>query len=79
MYQWLVNKIFKEQINKTMEVYVDDMLVEALQLADHTANIAKAFGLLQKCHIKLKRCNFTFVDLKHIDMTHVISLANTIK
>ncbi|CAL8153313.1 unnamed protein product [Prunus armeniaca] len=29
IYQRLVNKIFKEQISKTMEVYVDDMLVKA--------------------------------------------------
>ena len=28
-YQRLINKIFKEQISKTMEVYVDDMLVKA--------------------------------------------------
>ncbi|CAL2271747.1 unnamed protein product [Prunus armeniaca] len=30
-YQRLVNKIFKEQIGKTMEVYLDDMLVKASQ------------------------------------------------
>ncbi|XP_034218924.1 uncharacterized protein LOC117630291 [Prunus dulcis] len=28
-YQMLVNKIFKKQIGKTIEVYVDDMLVKA--------------------------------------------------
>ena len=28
-YQRLVNKIFKEQIGKTMEVYVHDMLAKA--------------------------------------------------
>ena len=28
-YQRLVNKIFKEQISKIMEVYIDDMLVKA--------------------------------------------------
>ncbi|BFG34938.1 hypothetical protein CerSpe_212120 [Prunus speciosa] len=37
-YQRLVNKIFKEQINKTMEVYVDEMLVKAPQQADHIKN-----------------------------------------
>lgn len=25
-YQWLVNYMFKDQIGKTMEVYIDDML-----------------------------------------------------
>ncbi|KAI5323141.1 hypothetical protein L3X38_032213 [Prunus dulcis] len=40
-YQRLVNKIFKEQIGKTMEVYVDEMLVKAPQRADHIKNLAK--------------------------------------
>ncbi|KAI5352419.1 hypothetical protein L3X38_005310 [Prunus dulcis] len=34
-YQRLVNKIFTEQIGKTMEVYLDDMLVKAPKRADH--------------------------------------------
>lgn len=29
-YQRLVNKIFKEQIERNMEVYVDDMLVKSV-------------------------------------------------
>ena len=33
--QRLVNKIFKEQIGRTMEVYVDDMLVKAPKRGDH--------------------------------------------
>ncbi|KAI5322908.1 hypothetical protein L3X38_031980 [Prunus dulcis] len=45
-YQRLVSKIFKEQIGKTMEVYVDDMLVKAPARADHIKNLAEAFSLL---------------------------------
>ncbi|KAI5322126.1 hypothetical protein L3X38_031198 [Prunus dulcis] len=45
-YQRLVNKIFKEQIGKTIEVYVDDMLVKAPERADHIKNLAEAFSLL---------------------------------
>ncbi|CAL8175791.1 unnamed protein product [Prunus armeniaca] len=40
-YQRLVNKIFNEQIGKTMEVYVDDMLVKAPERADHIENLAE--------------------------------------
>ncbi|CAL8990805.1 unnamed protein product [Prunus brigantina] len=46
-YQRLVNKIFKEQIGKTMEVYVDDMRVRAPKCADHLKNLAEAFSLLR--------------------------------
>ncbi|CAL2256933.1 unnamed protein product [Prunus armeniaca] len=59
-YQRLVNKIFKEKISKTMEVYVDDMLVKALELVDHIKNLAKAFSLLQKYNMKLNLSKCTF-------------------
>ncbi|BBG94185.1 Protein kinase superfamily protein [Prunus dulcis] len=49
-YQRLVNKIFKEQIGKTMEVYVDDMLVKA----------PEAFSLLRKYNMKLNPSKCTF-------------------
>ena len=31
----MVNKVFKELIGHTMEVYVNDMLVMSLEYADH--------------------------------------------
>ncbi|KAI5351644.1 hypothetical protein L3X38_004535 [Prunus dulcis] len=59
-YQKLVNKIFKEQIGKTMEVYVDDMLVKAPARADHIKNLAEAFSLLRKYNMKLNPSKCTF-------------------
>ncbi|KAI5323559.1 hypothetical protein L3X38_032631 [Prunus dulcis] len=44
-YQRLANKIFKEKICKTMEVYVDDMLVKAPRRADHIKNLVELFSL----------------------------------
>ncbi|KAI5317560.1 hypothetical protein L3X38_037267 [Prunus dulcis] len=46
-YQKPVNKISKEHIGKTMEVYVDDMLVKAPKRADHIKNPAQAFSRLR--------------------------------
>ena len=37
-YQRLVNKMFKDQIGKTMEVYVNDMLVKSLKTEEHIQN-----------------------------------------
>ncbi|CAL8153304.1 unnamed protein product [Prunus armeniaca] len=59
-YQRLVNKIFKVQIGKTMEVYVDDMLVKAPERADHIENLAEAFSILQKYNMKLNPSKCTF-------------------
>ncbi|CAL8996244.1 unnamed protein product, partial [Prunus brigantina] len=59
-YQRLVNKIFKEQIGKTMEVYVDDMLVKAPKHADHLKNLTEAFSLLRQYRMKLNPSKCTF-------------------
>ncbi|XP_034197876.1 uncharacterized protein LOC117613376 [Prunus dulcis] len=59
-YQRLVNKIFKEQIGKTMEVYVDDMLVKAPNRADHIGNLAESFSLLRQYRMKLNPSKCTF-------------------
>ena len=45
-YQWLVNKVFSNVISKTIEVYVDDMLVKSLQKEDHVTNLREMFTLL---------------------------------
>lgn len=42
-YQIMVNKIFKEIIDKNMEVYVDDMLVKSIKGDLHTNDLREAF------------------------------------
>ena len=44
-YQRLVNKMFKDQIGKTMEVYVDDMLVKSLKMEEHIWNLKETFDI----------------------------------
>ena len=59
-YQRLVNKIFKELIGKTMEVYIDDMLVKSIKAANHIAHLEEAFGVLRKHRMMLNpsKCIF---------------------
>ena len=45
-YQRLVNKIFKEQISRNMEVYVDDMLVKSKSSMNHVADLEETFDAL---------------------------------
>ena len=40
-YQRLVNRMFREKIRKTMEVYIDDMLAKSLKAADYVAHLEK--------------------------------------
>ena len=42
-YQRLVNKMFYQHLGKTMEVYIDNMLVKSLKSIDH---ISQSFYLI---------------------------------
>ncbi|GFZ03434.1 hypothetical protein Acr_16g0000580 [Actinidia rufa] len=60
-YQRLVNKMFKEQIGKTMEVYIDDMLVKSLRSPDHIAHLEEAFSILRRHQMMLNPSKCIFV------------------
>ena len=47
MYQRLVTKMFRPLLGKTMEVYIDDMLVKSKERADHAEHLQEAFELLR--------------------------------
>ena len=42
-YQHLVNMMFRDLIKKTMEVYVNDMLVKSKQIANHIRDLEEVF------------------------------------
>ena len=52
--------MFKDQIGKTMEVYVDDMLVMSKKAVDHVTHLSKMFEILRKYRMKLNphKCVF---------------------
>ena len=67
-YQHLVNMMFKEQIGKTMEVYVDDMLVKSKVASDHVAHLAEMFKILRAYCMKLNplKCAFDVASGKFL-------------
>ena len=52
--------MFEEQISKTMEVYIDDMLVKSKVASDHFAHLADMFKILRTYHMKLNPLKYTF-------------------
>ncbi|XP_074351891.1 uncharacterized protein LOC141691044 [Apium graveolens] len=60
-YQRLVNMMFKNQIGRTMEVYVDDMLVKSKVANDHIRHLMEMFNILRRFHMKLnpQKCVFS--------------------
>jgi hypothetical protein len=39
IYQWMINKVFKHQIRRNMEAYVNDMLVKNVTFKQHLKNL----------------------------------------
>ena len=59
-YQRLVNQMFKKQIGKNVEVYVNDMLVKSKEEEDHLDDLKETFNTLRQYNIKLNpsKCAF---------------------
>ena len=60
-YQRLVTKIFRPLLGKTLEVYIDDMLVKSKERFDHTKHLQEAFELLRKYNMKLYPLKCVFI------------------
>ncbi|KAL0442198.1 UNVERIFIED_CONTAM: hypothetical protein Sradi_0158700 [Sesamum radiatum] len=59
-YQRLVDKMFRPQLGRKMEVYVDDMLVKSKEARSHVEDLEETFVVLRKYRLKLKpgKCAF---------------------
>ena len=59
-YQRLVNKVFADKIGRSMEVYMDDMLVKSLTIKQHIKDLADTFASLRLYNMKLnpEKCTF---------------------
>ncbi|GMH14952.1 hypothetical protein Nepgr_016793 [Nepenthes gracilis] len=59
-YRRLVNKMFEKQINRNMEVYVNDMLVKRKTTSDHIRNLVESFEVLRTHQMKLNHSKCIF-------------------
>jgi len=59
-YQRLMDKVFREQIGKNMEVYVDDMIVKSCEVQRHVKDLEEVFARIRKYNIHLNpdKCVF---------------------
>ena len=52
-YQRLVTKMFRPLLGKTLEVYIDDMLIKSKECPDHANHLQQTFDLLRTYGMKL--------------------------
>nr|KYP67232.1 Transposon Ty3-I Gag-Pol polyprotein [Cajanus cajan] len=59
-YQRLMDKVFQGQIDRNIEIYVDDMVVKSNSLAEHLTDLAEIFDELRKHNMRLnpEKCTF---------------------
>ena len=59
-YQRLVAKMFRPLVGKTMEVYINDMLIKYKERPDHANHLQQAFDLLKTYGMKLNLAKCAF-------------------
>ena len=60
IYQRLVNKMFAQQIERNVEVYVDDMLVKSTRGLSHLDDLWETFDTLRLYDMKLNPSKYVF-------------------
>ena len=59
-YQRLMTKIFKPLIGRTIEVYIDDIVVKSMTKGEHDQHLEEVFHLLREYDMKLNPSNCAF-------------------
>ena len=57
-YQQMVIRMFRKHINKTVEVYINDMVVKSKKLEEYILNLVEVFEILRyhKLHLNATKC-----------------------
>ena len=59
-YQRLITRMFRPLLGKTMEVYIDYLLVKSKERPNHTTHLQEAFDLLKAYDMKLNPLKYAF-------------------
>ena len=60
IYQWMMTKMFEPQLGRSIEVYIDDMVVKIRIVFEHVGNLTNIFEILRKhkLHLNASKCSF---------------------
>ena len=72
-YQRMVTKMFGHMIGRTVEVYIDDMLVKSLREENHLIDLLQVFDTLRKDNLRLNTSKCTFGVGSGKFLGHVVS------
>lgn len=59
-YQWMMMRMFRDKIWRTVKVYIDDMVVKSKREVRHIDNLKKVFEVLRRHKLRLNADKCTF-------------------
>ena len=61
-YQRMITRMFEPQLGKSIEVYIDDMVVKSKVVSEHIGDLGNIFEILRKHKLRLNasKCSFGF-------------------
>ena len=56
----MITKMFEPQLGKSIEVYIDDMVVKSKMVSEHVGDLGNIFEILRKHKLRLNasKCSF---------------------
>ena len=59
-YQRMMTRMFESQLGKSIEIYVNDMVVKSKVVSEHLGDLGSTFGVLRKHKLRLNasKCSF---------------------
>ena len=59
-YQMMMTRMFELQMGKSIEIYIDDMVVKSKLVSEHLRDLGDIFGILRKYRLRLNvsKCSF---------------------
>ena len=56
----MITKMFEPQLGKSIEVYIDDMVVKSKMVSEHVGDLGNIFEILRKHNLRLNasKCSF---------------------
>ncbi len=59
-HQRMVTKMFAELLGKTVEVYIDDMIIKSTKSSDHVQDLRQVLDILRRHNLKLNTVKCAF-------------------
>ena len=59
-YQRMMTKMFESQLGRSIEVYIDDMVIKSKVVSEHVGDLTNIFEILRKHKLRLNasKCSF---------------------